>query len=221
MLLGITMLKANENAVSFSIPTDLQLEGISQPVDKIIETSQTAYPMTRTKNFSEEGMLTTVIQRSEYNESVVVKDIYEPYRGSTRTVKEFAGQNDQFVDDLIMADILSDGDFGTVLRQDWSDPLTTTTTYDGGEVMTSYNADFTVSALELTFGAQKMRTKMIYLQNESELEELTSDDEAIYVIILERDEYGNWLEQVSITPNAFDPTIKNRNISTREIFYRE
>ncbi|MDM1544927.1 hypothetical protein HX037_03395 [Ignatzschineria indica] len=101
------MLKANENAVSFSIPTDLQLEGISQPVDKIIETSQTAYPMTRTKNFSEEGMLTTVIQRSEYNESVVVKDIYEPYRGSTRIVKEFEGPNDQFVDDLIMADILS------------------------------------------------------------------------------------------------------------------
>jgi len=221
MFLGITMLKANENVEkTFSIPTDLQLEGIFQPVDKIIETSHIAYPMTRTKNFSEAGMFTTIIQRSEDSESVV-KVIYDPYREDSRLVREYEGANDQVVDELIMADVLSEGDFGTVLKQDWSTPLVTTLTYDSGKIVTHYNADFTVAELAMTFGMQEMHTKMIYLQNESELEEVVLDDAAIYVIILKRDEYGNWLEQVSITPNPFDPTVKKRNISTREIFYRE
>lgn len=220
MLLGITMLKANENAVSFSIPTDLQLEGISQPVEKIIETSRSAYPMTRTKNFSDKGMLTTIVQRSEAQDSVV-KVVYDPYRENARSIREYSGNNDQYVDELIMSDLLSDTEFANVLNQVWRDPLTTVLSYNGGETTTYYNSDLTISQLRVFFGSQEMNTKMVFLQSESELEGVTLEEETIYVVILKKDDYGNWTELVSITPNSIDPTVKNRSFSKREIFYRQ
>lgn len=210
-LLGIfSLVQAKE----FQIPTDLVLEGISEPIHQVVMSSD-AMGLKDTRIFNEAGYLTAVLQEFAYMPTQSYA-IYESYEGSERVLQFYVSDEYDFKK-LQLSEITKLEIESIPGKQEWFDAYNTEVSYAGQVMM---KIEYSPNFVPLKMESPDMDLNFIYLEDHSDPLASEMEKEKVYISVLKRDEKGHWIERATIMLHPLDKSERIKTIEKREITYR-
>lgn len=197
--------------------TDLSLDEINYPAKQVTLVND-LLKLSEIKHYSPEGYLTIQLQKREYYSQVLVMS-YQKYQDDARYLMNYLSE-EYTVDELLNTSDLTVLDLPVIHSiQRWENPQKMVQTIENGEILYYYNDQHQMIVVNNGESGREQYYEYLEDNTEPAIEDMVVN--ILYRSVIQRDEYGSWIERVSY---LLDPSTSDRKIiatEERDIIYYE